>query len=48
MFVVTKTRDGGLEKQAGIAIKGEEVLFGIPSVAHACTYTLWALFIQIN
>ncbi|KAG1926116.1 butyrophilin-like protein [Pimephales promelas] len=30
MFVVTKTRDGGLEKQAGIAIKGEEVLFGIP------------------
>ncbi|CAM4489379.1 unnamed protein product [Leuciscus chuanchicus] len=40
IFVVSKARDGGLEKQAGIAIEGAEVL------AHACT--LWALFMPWN
>lgn len=32
--VVSKARDGGLEKKAGIAIEGAEVLFGIPMLAY--------------
>ncbi|KAL0973514.1 hypothetical protein UPYG_G00205110 [Umbra pygmaea] len=39
IFVVSKAGDG-LPKQAGIAIEGAEVLFGIPDVAHACNYLM--------
>ncbi|XDV25915.1 hypothetical protein PO909_029741, partial [Leuciscus waleckii] len=38
IFVVSKARDGGLEKQAGIAIEGAEVL------AHACTYLMGLIY----
>lgn len=44
IFVVSKARDGHLQKQAGIAIEGEEVLFGIPDVAHACTYLMGLIY----
>lgn len=44
IFVVSKARDGGLEKEAGIAIEGAEVLFGIPSVAHACSYLMGLIY----
>lgn len=37
IFVVSKARDEDHPKQAGIAIEGTEVLFGIPDVALACT-----------
>lgn len=43
IFVVSKARDG-LPKQAGIAIEGAEVLFGIPDVAHACTYLMGLIY----
>ncbi|KAK3505542.1 hypothetical protein QTP70_005209, partial [Hemibagrus guttatus] len=36
IFVVTRARDGVLHKQAGIAVEGTEVHFGIPDVARAC------------
>lgn len=36
IFVVTRARDGGLHKRAGIAVEGTEELFGIPDVARAC------------
>lgn len=43
IFVVSKARDG--DKQAGIiAIEGAEVLFGIPDVAHACTYLMGLIY----
>ncbi|XP_016103268.1 uncharacterized protein [Sinocyclocheilus grahami] len=44
IFVVSKAREGGHKKQAGIAIEGTEVLFGIPSVAHACTYLMGLIY----
>ncbi|KAJ8375573.1 hypothetical protein SKAU_G00061530 [Synaphobranchus kaupii] len=44
IFVVSKARDEGLPKQAGIAIEGAEVLFGIPDVAHACTYLMGLIY----
>ncbi|KAK0151156.1 hypothetical protein N1851_007730 [Merluccius polli] len=44
IFVVSKARDGDLQKQAGIAIEGAEVLFGIPDVAHACTYLMGLIY----
>ena len=44
IFVVTKAKDGGLHKQAGIAIEGTEVLFGIPDVAHACVYLMGLIY----
>lgn len=43
IFVVSKARDG-LPKQAGIAIEWTEVLFGIPDVAHACTYLMGLIY----
>ena len=42
IFVVSKARDG--DKQAGIAIEGAEVRFGIPDVAHACTYLMGLIY----
>lgn len=44
IFVVSKARDGGLEKKVGIAIEGAEVLFCIPSVAHACSYLMGLIY----
>ena len=44
IFVVSKARDEDLPKQAGIAIEGAEVLFGIPDVAHACTYLMGLIY----
>ncbi|XP_067305210.1 uncharacterized protein [Pseudorasbora parva] len=44
IFVVSKDKDGGLEKKAGIAIEGAEVLFGIPNVAHACIYLMGLIY----
>lgn len=44
IFVVSKARDGHLQKQAGIAIEGAEVLFGIPDVADACTYLMGLIY----
>ncbi|KAI5085255.1 hypothetical protein C0J45_24298, partial [Silurus meridionalis] len=41
---VSKARDGGFEKQSGIAIEGAEVLFGIPNVANACTYLIRLIY----
>ena len=38
--MVSKAKDEGLPKQAGKAIEGAEVLFGIPDVARACTYLM--------
>ncbi|KAK3506128.1 hypothetical protein QTP70_005363, partial [Hemibagrus guttatus] len=35
IFVVTRARDGGLHKRAGMAVEGTEELFGIPDVARA-------------
>ncbi|XP_035852274.1 uncharacterized protein LOC118494030 [Sander lucioperca] len=43
IFVVSNPRDG-LPKQAGIAVEGAEVLFGIPDVAHACTYLMGLIY----
>ncbi|KAK3557498.1 hypothetical protein QTP70_028307, partial [Hemibagrus guttatus] len=40
IFVVTRARDGGLQKQAGIAIEGTEELSGIPDVARACAFLM--------
>ena len=44
IFVVSKARDEDLPKQAGIAIEGAEVLFGIPDVARACTYLMGLIY----
>jgi len=44
IFVVSKANGEGIDKQAGIAIEGAEVLFGIPSVAHACTYLMGLIY----
>ncbi|KAG5261169.1 hypothetical protein AALO_G00300840 [Alosa alosa] len=41
IFLVSKARDG-LPKQAGIAIEGP--FFGIPDVAHACTYLMGLIY----
>ncbi|XP_048828042.1 uncharacterized protein LOC125705809 [Brienomyrus brachyistius] len=43
IFVVSKARED-LPKLAGIAIEGAEILFGIPDVAHACTYLMGLLY----
>uniref|UniRef100_A0A3B4TH99 Uncharacterized protein n=1 Tax=Seriola dumerili TaxID=41447 RepID=A0A3B4TH99_SERDU len=37
-------RDDGLDKQAGIVIEVAVVLFGIPDVAHACTYLMGLIY----
>lgn len=47
IFVVSKARDG-LPKQDGIAIEGAEVLFGIPDVAHACTYLMGLYALELR
>ncbi|KAI3361685.1 hypothetical protein L3Q82_002043 [Scortum barcoo] len=44
IFVVSKARDDGLHKQAGIDIEGAKVLFCIPGVAHACTYLMGLIY----
>ncbi|XP_041846890.1 uncharacterized protein LOC121643508 [Melanotaenia boesemani] len=44
IFVVSKARDEDHPKQAGIAIEGTEVLFGIPDVALACTYLMGLIY----
>ncbi|XP_053303602.1 uncharacterized protein LOC128462296 [Pleuronectes platessa] len=40
IFMVSKAKDEGLDNQIGIAIEGEEVLFGISDVAHACAFLI--------
>ncbi|XP_029923227.1 uncharacterized protein LOC115370376 [Myripristis murdjan] len=43
IFVVSKAGNES-QKQAGIAIEGAEVLFGIPDVAHACAYLMGLIY----
>lgn len=42
--MVSKARDGGFEKQSGIAIEGAEVLFGISNLAQACSYLMGLIY----
>lgn len=43
IFVVGKV-GSERQRQVGIAIEGTEVLFGVPSVAHACAYLMGLIY----
>ena len=42
--MVSKAKDEGLDNQTGIAIVGEEGVFGIPGVAHACAFLIGLMY----
>ena len=34
----------GVDRRAGVAIEGNEVLFGMPCLAHACVYLMGLIY----